>query len=330
MKAWLYSSTWGGLEKNLNLDHCARVPPPLRKDQVLTQVISACINPADYKVPEMVLVGKLITSMPASPGMDFCGRVMAVGDAVSEFHPGQFVYGCLDMPSQFGSLGEYVVSRKDQIAPVPAGVDLDQIAAVGIAGQTAYQSLVPYVSAGDKVFINAGSGGCGMFAIQMAKALGCHVTTTCSKRNVQFCKDLGADEVIDYTSEDVVKALKSHGQVYSHAIDHIGLPRNLYSESHRYLLPGKTFVQVGADWIGTFAGRLLRPRLLGGGKRNYSIFFYKNTHEHLVQLGEWVQQGKIKVTLDSVFEFEDAIKAIERQRSGRSRGKIVVHVSKKP
>lgn len=330
MKAWIYSSVSGGLEKNLSFSPSARVPPTLRQDQVLIQVISASINPADYKIPEMGPLGKMITTTPASPGMDFCGRVVAVGASVSEFQPDQLVYGCLGKPSQFGSLGEYIVGRTNEIAALPAGVDPDHVAAVGVAGQTAYQSIAPYVSTGDKVFINGGSGGCGMFAIQVAKLLGCHVTTTCSARNVQFCKDLGADEVIDYTSENVADVLKRHGQVYSHAIDHIGSPDNLYSESHHFLLPGKTFVQVGAASIGTYADRLVRPGFLGGGKRKYSIFLFKNTRDDLVRIGEWIQQGKIKVAIDSIFEFDDAVKALEKLRSGRSRGKIIIHVAEKP
>lgn len=344
MKAWLYSTAAGGLEKNLTLDSTARGPPALRPDQVLIKVISASINPADYKVPEMgTIVTKILTNTPATPGMDFCGRIAAVGadnssstattakSATTQFDPGQLVYGSLGKPSEFGSLGEYLVCGTGEIAALlpEEGVNPDHASTVGVAGQTAYQSVAPYLtgSPDERVFINAGSGGCGMFAIQVAKALGCRVTTTCSTRNVQFCKDLGADEVIDYTSADVVEVLKSHGQVYSHAVDHVDTPSNLYRECHHFLLPGKTFVQVGATSIVTFADRLLRPGVLGGGKRRYSIFFFKNNQDDLVQIGKWMQEGKIKVAIDSVFEFGDVVKAFEKLRSGRSRGKIVIHVS---
>lgn len=327
MKAWLYSSTTNGLEKNLNFDASARAPA-VHGNNVLVQVLSASLNPADFKVPEMGLVARrLVIGTPASPGMDFCGRV--VGGNATAFSPGQLVYGCLSRPSQFGSLGEYLVASADLLAHVPEGVEVDHAAAIGIAGQTAYQSLAGYVSAGEKVFINGGSGGCGIFAIQIAKEMGCHVTTTCSTKNVEFCRGLGADEVLDYSvEEDLVATLRERGVVFDHIVDHIGYPAPLYRESHHFLAPGKAFVQVGASAMSTFVDRLVWPGFLGGGKRKYVIFFFKNTREDLVKIGEWVQKGAVKIQLDTAFEFEDAIQAFDKLRSGRARGKIVVHVAK--
>ncbi|KAE8145173.1 hypothetical protein BDV25DRAFT_75903 [Aspergillus avenaceus] len=331
MKAWLYSSATGGLEKNLELNPTARAPSTLRPNEVLIQVISASINPADYKVPEgSLLVAKALITTPASPGIEFAGRVVVTGPAVKDFQPDQLVYGSLGTPCQFGSLAEYVVCKESNLVRMQDGVDPDHVATVGIAGQTAYQSIKPYVSAGDKVFINGGSGGCGIYAIQIAKALGCHVTTTCSTRNVDFCKDLGADEVIDYSTEDVMALLKSKGQVYSLVVDHVATPDNLYRESDSFLLPGKAFVQVGASSMLTFAHRLVRPSFLGGGKRKYVIMLTQVKKDDLAQVGDWIQQGKVKVILDSTYEFDDAVKAFEKLRTQRSRGKIVIHVSDKP
>lgn len=329
MKAWTYSSTSGGLENNLSFNPTANAPGSLQHDQALIQVLTASINPADHKVPEMGPVAKMVIGTPASPGMDYCGRIVATGPEVTDGKLGKLVYGTLGKPAQFGSLGEYVVGNMKDVAEVPEGVDPDDAACLGVAGQTAYQSIAGYVSAGEKVFINGGSGGCGIFVIQIAKALGCRVTTTCSTRNVQFCKGLGADEVIDYTAEDVVRVLKSHGQVYSHAIDHIGSPDTLYNDCHEFLLPGKTFVQVGSASMLTFADRLVRPSFLGGGKRKYVILLFKNNRDHLVQLGEWIQSGKIKVAIDSVFDYEHTVDAFKKLRTGRARGKIIVHVSEK-
>ncbi|KAF4762841.1 hypothetical protein HAV15_001334 [Penicillium sp. str.  len=315
MKAWLYSSTTNGLEKNLNFDASARAPPAVHGNNVLVQVLSASLNPADYKVPEMGLVGlvaqKFVIGTPASPGMDFCGRVVVSGDDATEFLPGQLVYGCLSQPGQFGSLGEYLVTSASLLAPVPEGVEVDHAACIGIAGQTAYQSLAGYVSAGDKVFINGGSGGCGIFAIQIAKEMGCHVTTTCSTKNVEFVRGLGADEVIDYSvEEDLVATLRDRGVVFDHIVDHIGYPAPMYRESHHFF---GGWEDVGASGVGTFVDRLIWPSFLGGGKRKYVVFFFKNTREDLVKMGEW---------------FEDAVKAFEKLRSVRARGKIVVHVAK--
>lgn len=276
----------------------------------------------------MPIVSRVLVSKPASPGMDFAGRVVSTGAEVSGFENGQLVYGTTAIPTQFGSLGEYMVVGKENIAALPEDVELDQASTVGVAAQTAYQSLVPYVSKGDRVFVNGGSGGCGIFAIQFAKVVGCHVTTTCSSRNVQFCKDLGADEVIDYTAEDVVGVLKGQGQVYDHVIDHIGLPENLYNESDSFLRPGKAFVQVGAASISIFANRLVWPSFLGGGKRKYVIFMMKHKQEDIAQIGEWMRQGKVRAVIDSTYEFEDAVKAFEKLRTQRSKGKIIIHVTK--
>lgn len=329
MKAWLYNSTANGLEKNLHLDASARAPPAPRNDEVLVQSLSTALNPADFKVPEMGLHARLVIGTPASPGMDFCGRVVTAGPGAAHFEPGQLVYGCHSRPMRFGTLAEYLIISGSLIAPVPEGVEIEHAAGVGIAGQTAYQSLVGYVKEGDKVFINGGSGGCGLFAIQIAKLMGCHVTATCSTRNVELCRGLGADEVIDYTAEeDLVASLKNRGVVFDHVLDHIGSPSELYFQSHHFLRPGGVFVQVGASALTTFVGRVGWPSFLGGGRRKYVIFMFKNTREHVVKLGEWMQKGELKVQLDSEYEFGDVVKAFEKLRSGHARGKIVVHVAK--
>lgn len=331
MKAWFWTSTSGGLENNIRLEEAA--PPSgqtLRKDQVLIQVISAALNPADYKLPELGYLVQLTIGTPATPGIDFCGRVVATGSAVQGYEQGRLVYGCLERPVKFGALAEYTVSSVSQIALLPSGVDLDHAASIGVAAQTAYQSIQPHVRAGDHIFINGGSGGCGIFAIQFAKILGCHVTVSCSTRNIQFCRDLGADEVIDYTSVDIVQALKEKGQVFNLVVDHIASPANLYRECHHFLAPGKRFVQVGTGSLLTVLNRLLRPSLLGGGKRPYRVLMFKNVKSQLTQIGQWIHEGKVTVPVDSTFEFEDTVQAFKKLRTQRVRGKIVIHVSKKP
>ncbi|CEO60465.1 hypothetical protein PMG11_05092 [Penicillium brasilianum] len=329
MKAWLYSSTSGGLENNLYLDPTARAPPAPQGSQVLIQVLAASINPADYKVPELGLPARLYIGTPASPGMDFCGRVVTTGPLARHFREGELVCGAAAHPIKFGSLAEYTLVTADQIAVVPEGVKLDSAATVGIAGQTALQSLEGYVTAGDRLLINGASGGCGTFAIQIAKQMGCRVTAICSTRNMELCLRLGADEVFDYTAEkDLVGTLKTRGVVFDHILDHIGTPAEMYYQCHHFLKEGGVFVQVGASSMTTQAGRLAWPAFLGGGRRRYVVLMYKPVQRHLVQLGEWLQEGTVKVPVDSVFEFDEVVKAFEKLRSGRTRGKIVVHVGK--
>ncbi|KAF7718267.1 Uncharacterized protein PECH_002082 [Penicillium ucsense] len=329
MKAWLYSSTSGGLEKNLELNTTARVPPVPQGSQVLIHVLSTSLNPADYKVPELGLAARLYIGTPASPGMDFCGRVVKAGPLAQHLQEGQLVFGAVAHPLKFGSLAEYMIVTVEQLATVPDGVDVDSAAAVGIAGQTAFQSLEGYVKTGDKVLINGGSGGCGIFAIQIAKQMGCHVTAVCSTRNMELCLRLGADEVIDYTVEkDLTETLASRGTMFDHILDHVGTPGNMYYQCHRFLKEGGVFIQVGSSTISTQAGRLAWPAFLGGGRRKYTVLMYRPCSRQLLQLGEWMQEGALTVQKDSVFEFDEAVKAFEKLRSGRARGKIIVHVGK--
>ncbi|EPS33768.1 hypothetical protein PDE_08730 [Penicillium oxalicum 114-2] len=329
MKAWLYSSTSGGLENNLQLDKTARTPPVPQGSQILVHVLAASLNPADFKVPELGLPARLYIGTPASPGMDFCGRVVKAGTLAQHIPEGQLVFGSAARPLKFGSLAEYMIVSTDQVAVVPEGVDIESAAAVGIAGQTAFQSLEGYVQAGDKVLINGGSGGCGIFAIQIAKQMGCHVTAVCSTRNMELCLRLGADEVIDYTKEkDLTGTLVARGTIFDHILDHVGTPADMYYQCHRFLKEGGVFIQVGSSTIVTQAGRLAWPSFLGGGRRRYVVLMYKPCPRQLHQLGEWMQEGSVTVQKDSVFEFEEVVKAFAKLRSGRARGKIVVRVGK--
>ncbi|KAF4235567.1 hypothetical protein CNMCM8980_003259 [Aspergillus fumigatiaffinis] len=145
MKAWLYTNTTGGLEKNLELSTSARTPGPPGHDQLLIKVISASINPADYKVPEMPIASRFFVAYPATPGMDFCGQVVTAGPGATAFQPGQLVYGTTAAPMQFGSLGEYLICKTGNVALLPDGVAPDHAATVGVAAQTAYQSIAPRV-----------------------------------------------------------------------------------------------------------------------------------------------------------------------------------------
>ena len=333
MRASQFSKTSGGLEKHLTINDAARPPPSakLSPEQLLVEVISMSLNPVDYKFPEIPVMGWLTVTKPASPGIDYCGRVVTTGSGV-DLKPGQLVFGRLEMPTQFGTLGQYIIAPKAGAAPLPDGIDPDQAAAIGTAGLTAYQCIVPNVKQDDRIFIHGGSGGTGTFGIQIAKTLGCHVTTTCSTGNVQLCKDLGADEVIDYKTTDVAQALKAKGPAFSLAVDNVGTPPELFKAADQYLKEGAKFVQVGASislsgvWL--IFSRMLLPSILGGGKKAFEMIGVENKLDDFVQLGEWMKAGKVKSVIDSVFEFQDGGKAYEKLKEGRAKGKIVVHVTK--
>jgi len=330
MKAWQFSTAAGGLEKNLTLNAAATAPTILPNGSVFIEVISASLNPVDYKLAEIPIASKLVYAPPASPGIDFCGRV-ATTSGTGVLKEGQRVFGRLDKPTKFGTLGQFIIADSWKIGVVPEGVDDDSAAAVGTAALTSYQCLkLGALTEGSKVFINGGSGGTGTWAIQFAKVMGSHVTTTCSTGNVELCRSLGADEIIDYTKGDLIQTLKNKGQTFDLVFDTVGSPPSLYNDCHHFLKPNHRFVQVGAEpnlsTALSLASRMLRPGFLGGGKRPFTFHDVHSSKEELEVIGKWMQEKKVKAVFDQVCEWEDVPKAYERLKSGRAKGKIVVHV----
>ncbi|KXX80019.1 Reticulon-4-interacting protein 1, mitochondrial [Madurella mycetomatis] len=324
MKAWQYSTATGGIQNHLVLNDSVALPTlssRLGDAELLVRVLSASINPADYKVPS----GRRCACRDPHPAYSGDGfwRPRRAGYA--------YLFGRIDA-QQHGTCAEYVVVPTKACARVPDGVSVDEAAAIGVAGITAYQTISPNVKPGDKVFLNGGSGGTGTFGIQIAKARGCHVTVSCSPAKADLCRSLGADEIIDYTAVDVSQALKAKGQIFALVVDNVGAPENLYKAADDFLLPHGKFVQVGGSVslssAKTIASRLLIPSFLGGGKNKYELYTIKHGPEDLKQLGQWVAEKKIKVVVEETFEMEDLPKAFEKLREGRNAGKLVIHIGK--
>ncbi|KAF2870419.1 hypothetical protein BDV95DRAFT_595924 [Massariosphaeria phaeospora] len=332
MRAWQYTSAAGGLENNLFLPATGAPKPRVGDNEVLVEIFSMALNPADYKYPELGLVAKAMVPSPAIPGMDYCGKVVDVGSKVDAYKLGQLVFGAKTGAVGHGSLAQFIAVPEEMVALVPEGTSVDDAASVSGVGVTGCLAIQPYVKKGDRVFINGGSGGTGILGIQIAKALGCHVTTSCSEANMDLCRGIGADEVIDYKTRDIIKTLQEKSEAFDHVVDNVGIPANLYKVSHNFLKPTGTFVQVGVgSGMGDAAqlvGNLLQPGFLGGGKRKYKFIMASASSDHLSQLAAWMKEGKIRAVIDSVFEFDDAPKAFEKLKTGRAKGKIVVHVKK--
>ncbi len=273
-------------------------------------------------------------SKPSTPGLDFCGRIKSTHTSNSTFKEGQLVFGCLPQPGKYGALGQFLIIPTSQCALLPEGVDPDHGAAVGTAGMTAYQSLLPHhVKAGSNIFINGGSGGVGTFGIQFAKALGAKVTTSCSTANAELCKSLGADEVIDYKTSDLISTLKAKGQVFDAVIDNVGNSSVLFNQCEVYLKPNGVFVQVAAHvtvtGMGGIARKMIQPKILGGVGRKFHFVSVQSKAADFEQVGKWMKEGKVKPVVGETFAFKDVPKAFESLRLGHTRGKIVVHVSEK-
>lgn len=340
MLAWRLSGP-GPLSKTLALSPSVPRPgsSPLPRGQVLVRVLRAALNPVDHKIPELGLAARCLASFPKTPGIDFCGRVVATSsssaadDDAPDVQPGDIVLGRVLVGKTDGSLAHYaVVGRDSYVRLPPSFTDLDRAAGFPTAALTAYQSIAPHVKVGDRVFINGGSGGVGLSGIQVAKALGCHVTASASTTKAPLCRQVGADDVVDYKTTSVLDELKRKGQVHSLIVDNVGnSPANLYAASHNFLLPKGKYVLVGGGGmsgasVASLTKSLLLPGFLGGGKRKFVAFSVRADRQALELLVQWMVEGKINTVVDSVYAFEEADKAFAHLRKGSCAGKVIVRV----
>ncbi|PNP57557.1 hypothetical protein THARTR1_02555 [Trichoderma harzianum] len=334
MQAWQVAAP-GPIEETLKLlDNVAQPTAPLQNGQVLVEVASAGLNPADYKMIRLGLASKAITTFPKTLGMDLSGRVVSVADDVTDTKTGDVVLVRLDPTKAPGALSQYVIANRAEYAVLPPNFDLDLAAGAPTTALTAYQSIKPYVQTGSKVFINGGSGGVGTIGIQIAKALGCHVTASCSTAKKELCERVGADEIIDYKTGDVVAQLKQNGKIFDHIVDNVGSSfSDLYHQASHYLKPEGAFVLVGGPASLSGVKNVLTakflPSFLGGGKHQFVMYMTKNDRDDLAQVAKWLADGVIKTVIDSTFEFKEALEAFEHLKKGSSGGKVIVHVSSK-
>ncbi|KEY64662.1 hypothetical protein S7711_02862 [Stachybotrys chartarum IBT 7711] len=302
-------------------------------DEVLVKVAAASLNPADYKLAELGLVSRGLVGFPKTPGIDLSGTVVAVGTNIQDLKAGDRVVGRVDPLSRLGSFAQYAVTRREYLAKLSAEADLTLAAGLPTAGLTAYQTIAPHVKdgQGDRVFINGGSGGVGTFGIQIAKLLGCHVTVTCSTAKIDLCKQLGADDIIDYKKTDIIQALKAKGQIFSVVVDNVGnSPSNLFASSQHFLKPSGPYVFVGGQVsfsaLTSTAMHLLTPGFLGGRKRQYIMFMTKTNQEDIDKVAEWFGEGKLQVVKDSMYDFKQLREAFEHLKKGSCAGKVIVKV----
>jgi NADPH:quinone reductase-like Zn-dependent oxidoreductase len=296
-------------------------------DEVLVRVRAASLNMADwYAVAGRPYVGRTQMGLrkPKSNrlGVDYAGTVEAVGTNVTEFRPGDEVFGGRD-----GAYAEYVCAREDRsIVPKPANVTFEEAAAVPIAAITALQGLRDkgQLQAGQKVLINGASGGVGTFAVQIAKALGAEVTGVCSTRNVDAARSLGADHVVDYTREDFTRS----DERYDLMLDVAG--SRSWSACKRVLNPQATFVVVGAPKGSHLMGPLshvVKVRLAAFRSSQKVVFFIaKFNKADMVVLRELLEAGKVTPVIDRRYELSEIADAFRYLGEGHAQGKIVITV----
>jgi NADPH:quinone reductase-like Zn-dependent oxidoreductase len=299
--------------------------PDIEDNQVLVRVHASSVNPAEWYEITGPLFARLFGGgfrRPKSPrvGADLAGRVEAVGGEVTEFQPGDEVFG-----TSGASWAEYAPAREVRLVPKPANVSFEEAAAVPIAALTALQALRDHgqVQPGQKVLINGASGGVGTFAVQIAKAFGADVTAVCSPRNVEQARELGADRVVDYTQEDFTKLDVRHDLL----IDIAG--SKPFGKLRRVLTPEATVVIVGAKFpasgvVGPLS-HVIRMRL-GGLVKSQKVKFFiaKITKEDLAVMQELLDSGKVKTVIDRTFELTQVDDALRYLGEGHARGKVVI------
>lgn len=315
----------------------AEMPAPEpRDDEVLVQVHAAGVNLLDSKIRDGEFKLILPYRLPLILGHDVAGVVVKAGARVQQFKLGDEVYARSD-DFRIGTFAEFVPVKEASLALKPRGLTMAEAASIPLVGLTAWQALVEKakLDKGQKVFIQAGSGGVGTFAIQLAKHLGAAVATTTSTANVALVKSLGADVVIDYKTQDFEKILRDYDVVLN-SQDGKALEKSL-----RVLKGGGKLISISGPPDPEFGREIAAPvfvrlvmRLLSSGVRrkaqglgiDYSFLFMKANGTQLRLITRLIEGGAIRPVIDKVFPFESTNEAMAYVEAGRAKGKVVVKV----
>ena len=300
--------------------------PTPNENQVLVKVIAASANPLDWHrmegKPFLARMGEGLLK-PQNPklGADFAGRVEAVGKNVTEFKPGDDVFGSVGS----GGFAEYVCAREKSIVVKPANLSFEAAAAAPVVGFTALQGLrdTGQIQAGQKVLVNGAAGGVGTFAVQIAKAFGTEVTGVCSTRNLDLVRSIGADHVIDYTGEDFTRT----GQRYDLIFCAIGNRSAL--DYRRALKPQGRCVVAGFTSLPRFfANMILGPVISRGGEKKVGgMGMAKTNKEDLLLIKDLLETGKVVPVIDRRYPLSETAQALRYLEKGHARGKVIVTVA---
>jgi len=297
--------------------------PAPKDDEVLLRVHAAGINIGDWHamrgMPKIMRpVFGLRRPKSRVPGIDVAGTVAAVGTNVKQFKPGDEVFGWGK-----GAFAEYACAGADDILAKPADLTFEQAAAVGVSAFTALQALRDHgkVQPGQKVLITGASGGVGTFAVQIAKSLGADVTGVCSTRNVDMVESIGADHVIDYTTDDFTRG----EQRYDLILDMVG--NHSFSDTRRALTPDGALLSTGAPVDGWFGGlsHFVKANVVSLFVRQQARpFVATNNKEDLASLKELVEAGKVTPVIDRTYPLSEAADAMAHVGEGHAQGKTVI------
>ena len=330
----LMITKYGDINSSLEEQEIAK--PQAEANQILIKTYASSFNPMDHMIVkgDYKAMGKV--SFPAGIGRDVSGIVDEVGKNVKKFKKGDKVYSRIN-ESHVGTMAEYVVSNVKDTALMPSNLSYDESASIPLVGLATYQALVDIakLSKGEKILIHAGSGGIGTFAIQLAKHLGANVTTTTSTKNISFVKELGANKVIDYTSQNYL----DEGAVFDVVYDTLG--GNHTKDSFKVLKDGGRVVSIKGTVDSITAKQLRLNKLIqmiiafqarkvfkAASKMNasYRFLYMSPNGEQLKKIAKLYESGAIKPIIDKTYKFSESIQALEYLSKGHAKGKVVVKI----
>ena len=296
--------------------------PTPQDQQVLVKVHAASINAADYR-PRLgrplllrLMIGGLLKPKPTRYGRDLAGRVEAVGENVTQFRPGDEVFGCAS-----GTMAEYVLAREAYLALKPPNRSFDEAAAVPVAALTALQGLrdAGGIKPGQKVLIQGASGGVGIFAVQLAKYFGAEVTAVCSTRNLDMARSLGADHFIDYTKDDFTRSGQQYDLIFAvNGYHSLSAYKRALAPQGIYICAGGTLPQLFEVMI---LGSLMSR---GGGKKLDGMGIAKVVQEDLVYLAKLLEAGTIVPVIDRSYRLSEIVEACRHVEEKHAQGKVVI------
>ena len=308
--------------------------PVTREDDVLVQIDAAGVNQLDSKIGTGEFKRILPYRLPLILGHDVAGVVVRVGSRVRRFKPGDEIYA-RPADGRIGAFAELIAIKEDDVAIKPKALSMEEAASIPLVGLTAWQALIERANLrkGQKVFIQAGSGGVGTFAIQLAKHLGATVATTTSTNNVDLVRSLGADIVINYQQDDFENVLSDYDVVLN-SLDKVTLEKSL-----RVLKPGGKLISIsgppdaafarsiGASWVLRMVTGALSYRIRAKANRrhvHYSFLFMRANGDQLTEITSLIDDGIIRPVVDRVFPFASTTEAMAYVEAGRAKGKVVV------
>ena len=306
------------------------VEKPVPEDnQVLIKVHAASLNALDAYVIRSSWLGRLIFGLRKPKdtrlGRDVAGQVEAIGKNVTQFKPGDEVFGICR-----GALSEYACAFERALVIKPPSVTYEKAASLPLAGLTALQGVRQgKIQPGQKVLINGATGGVGTFAVQIAKSFGAEVTAVCSTRSVDLVRSIGADHVIDYTKEDFTKSDQRYDVIFDNVCNHS------FTERRRVLTPKGICVLAGMGGAGVkegqairrIAGNLFTARGLSSFiDQKFAQYMTKMSKPDLVMLGDLIQAGKLRPVIERTYKLNDAPEAFRHLDEGHARGKLVITV----